>query len=294
MKKKNRYLALTCCSIIFLLTFLVGILAFEQTNDNKLKERTISYLSEKHSSEETESKLKEAFHKLPASTNTEIIDLYLRATYALANQTFIDDEMSNILYGVMDENRSFNYDKIKDPKIRETCETLKKQHINPTFINGNLLFDIDYSYFINQYGTYLNPDYLDMIKLYSEEKTIDYYDVENGSMNIDVVEDRLLKVYDIIQKYPNSNLQNSMNEYYLFYKKVYLGAYAQDYAFDSNVKLHDSLFQRYQSFILKENDNDLRNFLKQLISKYESAELTRTAEIYNIIREFCEIKNQEN
>ncbi|WP_373262083.1 hypothetical protein [Hungatella hathewayi] len=287
-KKARKGFHIIIIALVFL--FITGFCYYMKNNDNKivqLKESAINYLGTQHTSSEIEDTLTNILKQLPKETNTEILDLYLHATYALASQSLIDDNMANALYEIMDADRTFDFSRISDDFIKAECEALKEQNIKPVFVNGNLFFDVDYAYFIEHYGSYLNNDYLEMIRFYQEEKQNDYYNSETNQMNYEIVENRMVTIYELIQQYPDSKLKDTMDNTYLFYKKIYLGAYAQDYVYDKGSKIYSDLLQHYRDFSHLVKDIDFRNFLNTLIADYEKSELTRTADIYTHICDFC-------
>lgn len=274
------------------ITMLLAGCSLQQNivSSKETKSDVIAFLSEEHTGEEIETKLTESFKHLSKEENTEIIDLYLHATYSLANQELIDDETANILYSVMDSEKQFDFTKITDDEIKAACEELQRQHIVPRFCNGNLFFDVDYPYFIETYREYLNDDYVALISLYSDEKIYDYYNPETDLMNYDIVESRLNSAYQLMKTYPNSDLMASMQDYYNFYKCVYLGAYSQDYVYDSGIKIKDDLFAKYKDYVLITKDDELQKFMEELITMYDQSDLSRTESIYSKIKIHCGIE----
>lgn len=290
--KKNKIIYI---GIAILLTAGIGIFSgikisqYKNEKYNNLKQETLDYLGEEHKKEDIEKKLKTNFQKLSKEDTTNIMDVYLHATYTLASQCMINDEMSNEIYGCMDENNQFDFDKIENEETKEFCGIMAEQNIIPRFVNGNLFFDVDYEYFIEQYGSYMQEEYVEVLRLYNEEKLNDYYNSGEEKMYYDTVEKRLLAAYDLMQKYPESKVIQSLTEYYSFYKKVYLGAYAQDYIYDTGAILKEDILSHYMSFVDRIKDPELKTFLQELIKEYQISERTRTSEIYESIKKFCNI-----
>lgn len=281
---------------ILLVVLLIGIFGGSHFSDYKekqikeLKSSTITYLGQDHAKEEIETTLKTNFEKLSKEDCTEIIDLYIHAAYAVSSQAMIDDEMTNDIYATMNENKEFDFDKIKNEETKKMCETLYNQNIVLRFVNGNLFFDVDYGYFADTYGKYVQDDFREMLLLFDEEKKNDYYDAETDTMNASVVEERLLKVYEILEKYPNSGIKGSAEDYYNFYKKIYLGAYAQDYIYETGARIKNEVVSRYPYFAEKVKDEEFKNFLVELSESYAEADNSRTVEIYAMIKEHCGVE----
>lgn len=284
--------ALISCAVLAI-GITIGGAGIYQFNIKKQeqKEKLISFLGESHTKNEIETELKSGFEKLSKSDCTEILDLYLHATYSVATQNLMDDSTTDAIYSIMKSDHSIDINDIEDAEIKTTCLQLQDENVVPRFVNGSLFFDVDYGYFYDTYGKYINNDYAELLSLYDEEKKIDYYDSETNKMNIKEVEQRLNNIYELIQEYPNATTKKSMNEYYKFYKCVYLGAYAQEYVFDSDVKINKNVLESYKSF--EPDDPELKETMSKLINMYNNSDRTRTKDIYSYITNFCEI-TQEN
>ena len=280
-------------AFIILLLVMMGVLAgfqimnYKEKMEAERKTRLISYLAESHEKAEIEKMLLENFKKMKKEDCTDVMDLYLHATYALASATPVDDETANVLSAIMKEDHSFDLDEMEDGEIKTFCQTLKEQNVVPRFVNGNLFFDVDYGYFHDTYGEFIYDDYRQMIKLYDEEKKRDYYDPETNQMDYEVVEERLNQIYQIITAYPKAATQKSMLEYYNFYKAIYFGAYAQDYVFENGAKIKEDLLERYKTFAAA--DADLAAFTKEVADLYTESGRTRTTEIFEKVKNFCGI-----
>lgn len=292
-KKENKFLLFLVVLIVAVVGIISGI-QYKTYKENEmvdLKNETVNYLSSEHKKSEIEETLKTNFSKLSKEDCTYVVDLYLHATYALASQSMVDDDMTNVLYGIMDENRKFDFDKIEDNDLREYCIKLADQNVVLRFVNGDLFFDVDYGYFVDTYGQYINDDYAAVLRLYNEEKINDYYDSGTNTMYYETVEKRLKEVYDLMQEYPNATTLTSMKNYYEFYKKIYLGAYAQDYVFESGAKVKEEVLNRYKEFVETVKDEEFNEFLTKLINDYEGSDRSRTVDIYSEIKEFCGVKD---
>ena len=278
---------------IILLLVMMGVLAgfqimnYKEKMEVERKTKLISYLAESHEKTEIEKMLLENFRKMKKEDCTDVMDLYLHATYALASATPVDDETANSLSAIMKEDHSFDLDEMEDGEIKTFCQTLKEQNVVPRFVNGNLFFDVDYGYFHDTYGEFIHDDYRQIIKLYDEEKKKDYYDPETNQMDYEVVEERLNQIYQIITEYPEAATKKSMLEYYNFYKAIYFGAYAQDYVFENGAKIKEDLLERYKTFAAA--DADLAAFTKEVADLYTENERTRTTEIFEKVKNFCGI-----
>lgn len=284
--------ALISCAVL-VIGIAIGGVGIYQFNVKKQeqKEKLISFLGESHTKDEIETELKSGFEKLSKSDCTEILDLYLHATYSVATQNLMDDSTTDAIYSIMKSDYSIDVNDIEDTEIKSTCLKLQDENVVPRFVNGSLFFDVDYGYFYDTYGKYINNDYAELLSLYDEEKKIDYYDSETNKMNTKEVEQRLNNIYELMQEYPNATTKKSMNEYYKFYKCVYLGAYAQEYVFDSDVKINKNVLESYKNF--EPDDPELKETMSKLIDMYNNSDRTRTKDIYSYITNFCEI-TQEN
>ena len=276
IKKENKFLLFLVVLIVAVVGIISGI-QYKTYKENEmvdLKNETVNYLSSEHKKSEIEETLKTNFSKLSKEDCTYVVDLYLHETYALASQSMVDDDMTNVLYG-----------------IREYCIKLADQNVVLRFVNGDLFFDVDYGYFVDTYGQYINDDYAAVLRLYNEEKINDYYDSGTNTMYYETVEKRLKEVYDLMQEYPNATTLTSMKNYYEFYKKIYLGAYAQDYVFESGAKVKEDVLNQYKKFVETVKDEEFKEFLTKLINDYEGSDRSRTVDIYSEIKEFCGVKD---
>lgn len=279
--------------LLIMMGILVGfqIMNYKERMEAERKTKLISYLAESHEKAEIENTILKDFKKMKKEDCTEVIDLYLHATYALAYATPVDDETANALSAIMKEDRSFDLEELEEGEIKTFCKTLEEQNVVPRFVNGNLFFDVDYAYFYHTYGAFMNDDYAQMIKLYDEEKKKDYYNPETNEMDYEVVEERLNQIYQILTAYPEAATKKSMLEYYNFYKSIYFGAYAQDYVFENGAKVKEDLLERYKTFAAA--DADLGNFLKEITDLYAESGRTRTTEIFSKIKTFCGVAETE-
>ena len=168
--------ALISCAVL-VIGIAIGGVGIYQFNVKKQeqKEKLISFLGESHTKDEIETELKSGFEKLSKSDCTEILDLYLHATYSVATQNLMDDSTTDAIYSIMKSDYSIDVNDIEDTEIKSTCLKLQDENVVPRFVNGSLFFDVDYGYFYDTYGKYINNDYAELLSLYDEEKKIDYY-----------------------------------------------------------------------------------------------------------------------
>ena len=94
-------------AFIILLLVMMGALAgfqimnYKEKMEVERKTKLISYLAESHEKAEIEKMLLENFKKMKKEDCTEVMDLYLHATYALAYATPMDDETANALSAII-------------------------------------------------------------------------------------------------------------------------------------------------------------------------------------------------
>lgn len=260
----------------------------EQTEKTDLKNQTLKYLSSEHDSADIETTLKDAFGKLDEADNTTIMDTLLYGTYNAASQYTLSDDDTNELYHVMDDNKAFDLSKLEDDELKQRVENLADNHIALRYVNGNMFYDVDYGYFADTYGQYINPEYKGMLEFYNEEKTVDYYDPANETLYADVVEKRLGELYDMKQAYSTSDILALVDDCYSFYKAVYFGAYSQDYIFTDG-KLKQELYDSYKNFADTTKDSDMKAFIEGLLADYDEVSLDRTSPILEKIKGFCGI-----
>ena len=253
----------------------------------QLKEDTLNYLTTEHTPQEIEDTLIDAFSQLDKEDNTQILDALIYGTYNAAASVMMSDEETDALYHVMNEDHSFNFDEIEDEELKENIEILTSQHVVPRYVNGSMFYDVDYGYFAETFKDYINEDYYEVLDFYDEEKLIDYVDADNALMITDVVTGRLDKLYDMVERNQDSEILDIMDEAYVFYKTVYLGAYSQDYIFTDDAKIKEDVLASYKEYKDVCKDRELSTFLETLIADYEEADLYRTVPIMESIKDFC-------
>ena len=263
-------------------------------NKAQLKSDTLTYLTEEHTSEEIENTLIDAFKQLDKEDNTQIIDALIYGTYNAAASVMMSDEETDILYQIMDEDKNFDLDLIEDQEIKDTIQVMVDQHVVPRYVNGNMFYDVDYGYFADTYGEYINEDYEEVLRFYDEEKKIDYVNAESVEMYPDVVTDRLDLLYNMIESHPDSEILDIMFQSYLFYECVYLGAYSQDYIFSDDAKIKDNVLESYKEYKEVTKDTELAEFLNTLVADYEESEGYRTVPIMESIKDFCGLNETES
>lgn len=297
VKKKVKITLIAAASIVLVLAALFGVrhytikqttaqITMNNQEKENVKKQALQYLGQKHSSNEIEKTLLDAFEKLDPIDCTDIVDVYLYGVYnACAQYTLTDDE-TNVLYRYVVSDGKFDFSDLKDESLKKMIEERNEEHIVLRYLNGSLYWDTDYGYFDETFGSYVIPDYRDMIHFYAEERTRSYYDEATSKMYPDVVIDRLEKLYQLLRTYPDSEIRYFMEDSYYLYKSIYLGAYAQDYIYD-NGKLRPEVMESYKSYSETCSDPDLASFIKEIMADYEEVDNTRTIPIYEKIKDFC-------
>lgn len=257
-------------------------------NQRKVKSDALSFMSQTHTSEEIENKLVEAFASLDETDRTELVDTYLYGIYNVAAQYSLTDVQTNeILASCINQDGTTDFSKLEDEELKKQIEELEPQHVVLKYLNGSLFWDADYKYFDETFGSYVREDYGKLIHFYSEEKQFSYCDESQETLYPEIVENRLKELYSLLCTYPDSDIYDIINESYLFYKAVFLGAYSQDYIFaDGEVK--PEILERYRSFADATQDEDLRLILTELLSDYAAVNNVKTVPIMEKIKEFCE------
>lgn len=252
-----------------------------------LKNATLTYLTQEHTADEIENTLLSAFKQLDKEDNTQILDALIYGTYSAASSVMMSDEETDVLYQIMDEDKNFNSSLIEDTEIREIVDTLGEQHVIPRYVNGNMFYDVDYGYFAETFGDYINPDYREVLEFYNLEKEEDYVNVENNLLITDVVTERLDTLYAMLQEYSDSELIDIINDLYTFYKAIYFGAYSQDYVFTDDAKIRENVLESYNEYKGLTLDSDLSVFMESLTEMYNEADDYRTVPIMESIKDFC-------
>lgn len=230
-------------------------------------------------------KLQEHLKKITEEDATGIVDRLLYATYSAAGQYVLSDEETNeinaVLNGCVPE-----LEKIENDEIRTKLTDLKnREHITVRYVNGQMFYDVDYGYFIDSFGDRLLPDYKMMLEFYEREKTRDYSDTVNDTLYTEEVISRL-ETLRSLKEMARSDLKEVVEESYRFYQAVYLGAYNQGYIF-SDGRIRPEILESYRAYAEKCQDEDLKQFLKELDTDYSQVSGTRTVEIFEKIKNFC-------
>lgn len=241
-----------------------------------------------YTSEEVKEKLLGNFSFMDKADCTEVVDTYIYGTYNAAMQyTLTDEETDALMFVTASDAHQPDLSRLDDEELKEKFENLKnEEHIVIRYVNNDIFYDVDYKYFLDSFGEYLNDDYYSLLSFYEEEKNSDYVDDANEDFHADVVTDRLDKLYQMLTAYPTSDIFTSIQSSYYFYKAIYLGAYAQDYIFDSG-SLRENVMESYKAYKDTCKDNTFKEFLGELVKDYEDVELTRTVPIYEKIKTFC-------
>lgn len=270
----------------FITTRTVFQMQMTQAQEDKIVKDVLSYMSESHTSDEIEQVMIKALKMLPATRCTSLVDTYLYAVYNTAAQYTLDDDQTNKLYAAMNKDGTINMELVDDETLKTQVVDLAEQHVVLKYLNGALFWDVDYAYFDQTFGQYVNPDYGDMIHFYAEEKKNSYANEDGERMYDQVVTERLDTLFTMMATYPNSQIYDIMKESYYFYKAVYLGAYAQDYIFDSG-SIRTDVLESYKTYIQTCQDSELKDFIQKLIDEYTKTNGVRTVPIYESIKEFC-------
>lgn len=244
-----------------------------------------------YTSDEAKEKLLKDFSKMDKADCTQIVDTYIYGTYNAAMQyTLSDDETNELMFVTPGSETTPDLSRLEDADMKQKFEDLlNEDHIIVRYVNGDIFYDVDYGYFIQSFGDYLNDDYKELLTLYDDEKNENYYDQANNEFYASVVTSRLDRLYQLLTKYPDSDILESIQTSYIFYKSVYLGAYAQEYIFDSG-SIRQNVFDNYKEYVSVCKDEELKSFLSELIADYEESKLIRTVPIYEKIKTFCRIQ----
>lgn len=261
-------------------------LKMDMEGQNKIKNDVLYYMSEKHTSQEVETTMLKAFPNLSAQNCTSLVDTYLYGVYNAAAQYALDDSQTNSLYAALQSDGTFDMSLVTDKELKNQVQELKDEHIVLKYLNGSIFWDVDYEYFDTTFGDYLIPDYKVMIHFYAEEKKNSYCDEGAEKLYTDVVISRLNTLFDMMCSYPDSEIYDIMKESYYFYKAVYLGAYAQDYIFDSG-SIRPEILDSYKAYQEECKDDELKIFLQTLIKDYADTDGVRTIPVYESIKNFC-------
>lgn len=261
-------------------------LKMDMEGQNKIKNDVLNYMSEKHTSQEVETTMLKAFPNLSAQNCTSLVDTYLYGVYNAAAQYALDDGQTNSLYAALQPDGTFDMSLVTDKELKNQVQELRDEHIVLKYLNGSIFWDVDYEYFDTTFGDYLIPDYKAMIHFYAEEKKNSYCDEGAEKLYTDVVISRLNTLFDMMCSYPDSEIYDIMKESYYFYKAVYLGAYAQDYIFDSG-SIRPEILDSYKSYQEECKDDELKSFIQTLIQNYTDTNGVRTIPVYESIKNFC-------
>ena len=154
-------------------------------------------------------------------------------------------------------------------------------------MNGELFIDVDYGYFAETFGNHILPDYAEVLRLYNEEKTVDYCDETRTVMYTDVVEKRLDRLFNLKAQFPQSQIMDIIDDSYYFYKAIYFGAYAQGYVFDDTARLRNTVKTAYEGYGNTCLDAEMKEFITSLLADYKEVEYVRTVPIFEKIKKFC-------
>lgn len=259
-----------------------------QEEKQAAKNEALKFMTEEHTSEEIKEKLLETFEKVGKDKEicTELVDTYLYGVYNTCAQYTMNETDTNALYACMNPDGTFDFDALPEGDLKTLVHELADDHIIPRFLNGALFWDVDYAYFDTTFRDYVKEDYRDMIHFYATEKEESYQDDDGEAFYPEIVENRLDTLYRMMEVYSDSEIRSIMEESYYFYKAVYLGAYAQGYIFESG-SIRPKVLEAYRNYAAVCKDQELAEFLKELIAAYEEANGTRTVPIFEDIKEFC-------
>lgn len=296
-KKSKKKMAAIVCAIVlacgggYLYTDFVATrtaikIHTTQAEQDKIANDVLAFLSKPHSSDEIEKTMILAFKSLPTERCTSLVDTYLYGVYNTAAQYTLDDDQTNKLYAAMNKDGSINMDLVDSDELKQQVSDLAEQHIVLKYLNGALFWDVDYAYFDDTFSQYVNPDYRDVIHFYAEEKKNSYSNEDGERLYTQIVTKRLDSLFTMMATYPDSEIYDIMQESYYFYKAVYLGAYAQDYIFDSG-SVRPEILESYQEYVKTCQDEELQIFIQKILDEYTESNGVRTIPVYESIKEFC-------
>lgn len=239
-----------------------------------------------------ESVFLENFPMIDERAHTSLVDLWIYGVYNAAHQCVMSDYEKNLLMRSIRSDKTFDLKLIDDEEMVKRISDLKKQHIVPRFVNGDIFYDVDYGYFEKTFKGLLQKDYEAMLSFFEKEKTVDYCDEGKVVLYTDVVIDRLNEIENIKKEFPDSEIMDLIDESRDFYRCVYLGAYSQDYVFE-NGTIRDNVLRSYENDAGDISDTDLSNFVKDIATEYKKVNGTKTVSIMEKVKDFCGITTSE-
>ena len=255
------------------------------------RQEFIEHLSESDHLNEDEEKLMKMMESREPGENTELLDLYFYYAGQYINNFFTPDEeiyLSGLKIDGFITSENLNDD---DP-MKERMLEIESMHGLVKHIQGTIITQIDYKYFIDTYKEKITQGYLDVLYLYEEEQKEEFYHVTSGDMFPNVVTKRLDMAYAGMTREGNEDVYEMMESAYAYYLNIYLGVTDVEMINAKNGYLLDEVLESYKTYEPK--DEKLKTFMKDMLAKYEETNNMRTVEVTRMVNEYLGITAEEN
>ncbi|MDF2879622.1 MAG: hypothetical protein K0R54_179 [Clostridiaceae bacterium] len=191
-----------------------------------------------------------------------------------------------------DINNKENLEKITDTTLRGFVTQVLERHMLIEEYNGEYFLNVNYQFVLDKYKDFINEDLKALIEFSIKEDLSQFFDSEKNMFELDIVVERLIKIEENINSYPDSVYIPAMLDSKSYYYEVYFGT-NNDFLVDNNNKVLDTVLNHYKATIEKYPDSELAKDIKEYIAILQDTNNSVTDDILNYLIDLTANPNDE-
>lgn len=197
-----------------------------------------------------EEKMKKKIDNISEAGAAEIVDGYIftiyqnLSKYSSKVQGF-NGELLALKEEGIDFSKSEERETIKEELLKTFVKEVYENQLVLTEVGGTFNVFPNLAYVIEQYGSYMTEDMKNYINLSNEEMNQSFFNTETGEIDLAIVSNRIARLGDMVEKYPDSPYQMSFTNSISYYYEVYFGT-NNELLEDSDNILKESVWGQYK------------------------------------------------
>lgn len=243
--------------------------------------------------EEIDKAFEEKLPLLDKTTATGFIDSLAYLTYyniSLVGE--LTEAEILLVYEALDAEGTYDESLMVDDSLKQKLGALIESHARIGEVNGNINISVDYGYFVNTYGEYMEDDYKAIFKFYDKEQKESYIDVEKEELMCDVLVDRIEELCSLCVIYKDSGLLDVFKSTKDFYMKEYLGVYSPGKVFEGEDLLKEYVMESYKK-VSEDKESPIKEDIDKVLEVYAQTENKKTPEVESLLFDITNMTNQE-
>lgn len=197
-----------------------------------------------------EEEMEKELGKMSDAGAAEVVDGYIftiyknLSTYSSKVQGF-NVELLALKEAGTNFNKKADRDAIKNELLRTFVQEVYNNQLKLSETGGVYNVYPDLAHVIKEYGSYMTEDMKTYITLSNEEMNQSFFNAETGEIDLSIVSDRIVRLGEMISKYPDSPYQLSFANSISYYYEVYFGT-NNELLEDSDNLLKASVWEQYK------------------------------------------------